>query len=310
MIEKLDKAKNMLSIFNSLSPKHKCMLIVLGAFFALQGLWFSLAFYTIGTGEGTRGFLNSIILGSVTHAVFFYPLMLIDLLLFVFMVWCSCKKSSQTTQPQGSESPCNNDSLICKNYPQDKWNMCHGDNIYTLTYETREKAIYEKKVNIIPIKDSIREFMDGTYSWTGDKKISPCLLNTNCHLEPREDLLRTAYYLRFDSYTKIEKNKPIPYTIRVDLEDYGHKAKPLNTFIIWRPAKSVTFVVKIHKEIPTKNNFFAVSREEYGENDTFWDESGNDRLISEREGDYDVYSYTFQNPRLICEYGIKWEWDE
>jgi len=305
IIKNIDHAKNIGAYFRRLPLRLRIFWVAYAPICLLQIFWFFVAYFIGSDSDGVRSFVNSELITSITDIFSLLALVVINFVI----IWVLYRKSADFNLPSPRiehDLNCENNSLVCTHYQLDRWDMHHGDNIYILTYDTREKAVYEKHVEVIPLRDNLREFRDGTYTWTGDEKKGPRVLEAGCVLELREVFLKRVYFIRLDPYTIIEKDKHFKYTINVDLEDSNHKARALNSFTIRRPISSVTFVVKIHKDIPTKDNFIAVALEEYGESVPFINETPE----SKREGDYHVYTYRFDNPRLFCEYGIMWDWYE
>jgi len=242
----MDKAKYIADILKSIPDKKRNWLLGYAIFIAAQIVWYAVAFFIVGEGEGFSNFLRSWVFVSVTHILVFFVLTIVNLALFVLLIRCSHHKPD-------SANVCDNKSLICKEYQ--KWNMRHGDNTYTITYEQLDQAIYTKEVEVIPITDDLKEFIDGTYNWTGDigdegvKPNEPYPGIEGYEHEIKDKNRNLYHFRRIDVNRGLEPNKPIRYTVDVLLKNSSRKAKPFNTFSVRRPINSIIFVVKIHNDI-------------------------------------------------------------
>jgi len=269
----------------------------------LQVSWFTIAFYVGGEGEGIRGFVGSVLITSVTNIFGLIALVLVNLAVMGWLINRKGLNADRVAQEKLDISTCDDLPTSTQRLP-DKWDKHHGNNTYILTYESRDKAVYEKHVEVIPQVSNLRTFRDGTYTWTGDEKKGPRIVESTCSLILRDVFLKKVYFVHLDMYTIIEKDKPFKYTVHADLDDPKNEAKPVSSHTVRCPTLSITFIVRMHKDVSTNDCYKAVALEEYGENMPFINETPH----VTKDGDYHVYSYRFDNPKLFCEYGIMWGW--
>jgi hypothetical protein len=187
-------------------------------------------------------------------------------------------------------------------YPPLTWDIIHGDNSYTLTYETREKASYQRNIEAIPLRKNIKEFKDGEYRWSGDSN-DPFIVESDYKILFNKINNRTEYVVCPQMI--VQKYKPLRYTLGLNLQDTNRVATPTNFIYIKRPTKKITLVVKMAVTIPIRNVRY-LARTKYGEENKLIHKKGNPI----EENGYNIYTFMIRKPKLFCEYEIRWDWSE
>ena len=262
-----------------------------------QFVWFLFAYFASYSPDGSGGVLGFkySVVASITDITAFVVLVVINIVCVVLLYWLSVRTRVR--------------------YPSDNWKFTHGNNTYTLTFD-EDKVEYEKIVEVIPLEDNLTIIRDGTYSWSGKAEVEPDVISLDgttpekikeIKLDPDNDrFMNRVYYLNLLKQIKIEKSKSFMYTVKAVMEENYKTVNPINSFKIRRPAESVTFVVIIHQKIHFKGYVEAIAQEEYGEENPIC----NMIAEIEKDGEYFKYIYCFTDPKLFCEYGIKWKWDD
>jgi len=188
-----------------------------------------------------------------------------------------------------------------RNYPPLSWDIIHRHNTYTLTYECRENAIYDKKIVAVPMRKHIEAFKGGEYRWSGSSSEPSIAESADFEISYNEIHGRTEYTVC--PKVIVRKYKLLRYTLNIKLYDDNKTAAPSNFIYIKRPTKKITLVLKMPIGVPICNVRYE-ARTKYGEDKKLIYKEG----FQKQENGYNIYTFTVRRPKMFCEYEIRWEW--